>query len=50
MLLEKGVQTIQSYKFYIPSYVNQTRKRFIKKISKFNSEEYVDFFLKLTCD
>jgi hypothetical protein len=34
----------------LPSYVNQTRKRFIKKLNKFNPDDYVDFFLKLTCD
>ena len=50
MLLEKGVQPIESYKFYLPSYVNQTRKRFLKKLNKFNPDNYVDFCLKLTCD
>ena len=39
-----------SYKFYIPSYVSTTRKRFLKKLIKFNPESYINFFLKLTCD
>jgi len=36
-LTGKGCRPIESYKFYIPSYVKTIRKRFIKKLSKFNA-------------
>jgi hypothetical protein len=48
-LQEKGV-SLENYKFYIPSYVAQTRKKYLKRLSKLNAEEYTDFFLKLICD
>jgi hypothetical protein len=50
MLTEKSCPPIKTYKFYIPSYVSTTRKRYLKKISRFDPESYVDFFLKMTCD
>ena len=50
ILMERGVQPVENYKFYIPSYVNRSRKRFLKKLSRFDPDEYIDFFLKLTCD
>lgn len=40
-LLEKGVEPIQSYIFYLPSYVNHTRKKYLKRLNKFNPDEYV---------
>lgn len=50
LLLEKGCQPVESYKFYLPSYATTTRKRFLKKLAKFNPEQYQEYFLKLTCD
>jgi hypothetical protein len=49
-LQERGLPNIENYNFYIPSYVAQTRKKYLKRLTKFASEEYTDFFLKLICD
>lgn len=38
MLSDKGVRPTENYKFYIPSYVSQARKRYLKRLQKFNAE------------
>ena len=50
LIRDKGVPLVSNFKFYIPSYLPNARKRYLRRLKRFNPQEYTDFFLKLACD
>ena len=52
LLISRGSKQIESesFKFYLSSYEEKTRKIYLKKLNKFIPEDYANFYLGMICD